>query len=112
MDGEKMARKSGITRCKGNSFRYDYDTCMVEYVFKATEENRKDNEEWLQKYNEPLWNIDDKGYIVLERIGLRPENWKNKEARMEYLQEWSYELNAECSALVADFVKYELPYYA
>ena len=87
-----MKKISGIYKRGGQLFRYNYEHCVVEYVCKASQEELADNEEWLRKYGRKLWEIDESGYITIESVGLRPENWKNKEARNEYLDEWLFEL--------------------
>lgn len=89
-----MAKMSGIYRYKKKLFRYNFDSCVVEWVSKPTAEEIKDNEEWHRKHGRDLWEIED-GMIVNDSIGLRPENWKNKEARNEYLDEWIFELQEE-----------------
>lgn len=87
-----MEKFSGIYKRDGFSFRYNFDRCLVEYVSKASKEELADNEEWQQKYGRNLWDIDENGYIVIDAVGLRPENWKNKEARDGYLDEWIFDL--------------------
>ena len=102
--------KSKVYKLNGKLFRYNFDRCTVEYVVKAGKEELKDEDEWMQKHGEPLFGIDHDGYMVIDSIGLSRENWKNREARDEYLSAWSMDLDAESSALVDSFVKYELPY--
>lgn len=92
-------------------FRYDYDRCVVEWISKANAEMRADDEEWMAKYGRPLWGIDEKGYTVIDAVGLRPENWKNVESRKEYLAEWCGDIAEECAYEAAYFEKYELPMY-
>ena len=104
-------KKSRVYKVEEKLFRYDYDNCIVEWVTKASKEELKDNAEWLEKYGKPLFDIDEHGYITNDGIGLRLENWKNKEVREEYLAEWANELNYEAECLVNDFIKYELKYY-
>lgn len=87
----KKGKFSGIYKRSGFSFRYDYDHCVVEVVSKAGAEEIADNEEWQSKFGKNLWDIDEAGYIVHDSVGLRPENWKNKEVRDEYLDEWIFE---------------------
>lgn len=57
-----MRKKSGIYKYNGKCFRYDYEHAIVEYVAKATAQEKKDNEEWIAKFGKPLWDIDESGY--------------------------------------------------
>lgn len=102
--------KSKPYKLNGKLFRYDFDRSVVEYIAKATAEDLADEAEWKAKYGRSLFNIDDDGYMVIDTVGLHVDNWKNKAARDEYLSGWCGDLDEESSALVADFVKYELPY--
>lgn len=104
-------KKSRVYKVGKHSFRYDYDNHVVECVEKADKEMLKDNEEWQKKYGKNLWDIDELGYVEFFSAGLMLENWKNQEARREYLEEWAAELDYEARCLAADFVKYELPKY-
>ena len=88
-------------------FRYDAERCVVQYVDKATPDMYEDDKEWMAKYGHPLWGIDNDGYIVLDSAGLSREHWNDKEARIEYLTEWSYEITAETDWLVADYMEHE-----
>ena len=87
------------------TFRYDEKNAIVEYVSKATPEMYADDEEWFAKYGKPLWGIDDDGYIVLDSAGLSREHWKNRESRIEYLTEWTYEIEDEVAYLMEEFVE-------
>lgn len=102
--------KSKVYKLDGRLFRYDFDNAVVEYIVKADNEYLKDNEEWLQKYGRPLFDIDHDGYIVLDSIGLSLENWQDREARNGYLESWAMDLDEEESRLGEDFIRYELPY--
>ncbi|MCI9505765.1 MAG: hypothetical protein HFF62_04130 [Oscillospiraceae bacterium] len=102
--------KSAIYEQGGKLFRYDFDNCVVEYVYKATDEDVQDEAEWLRDHDRPLYGIDDDGYMTLDSVGLSPENWKNKGLRREYLAQWIDDLDEEAQALARDFEKYELPY--
>lgn len=95
-----MRKKFGIYKYNGKCFRYDFENAIVEYVSKATAEEKKDNEEWTAKYGKPLWEIDESGYMIVDSIWLSRENWKDKEARNEYLEEYCYQLE--------DFIASEL----
>lgn len=86
---------SGITKVGGREFRYNYDKHLVEWVQKADAQILADNEDWQKKFGKNLWDVDETGYVVVYTVGLREENWKNKEARMEYLQEWTYDIEEE-----------------
>lgn len=92
-------------------FRFDFDTCTVEYIMKADEDDLKSDEDWKRTHGgRSLYGIGDDGYIVLNGIGLSRENWENKEARDGYLSAWCNDLDEELASMAADFVKYELPY--
>ena len=103
--------KSRTYRVGKHLFRYDFDECIVEEIAKADPEMLEDNREWQAKHGRDLWDIDEDGYIELRSVGLLPENWKDKEARTEYLEMWAEELDYETSWMVADFIKNELPLY-
>lgn len=77
-------------RYKGNDFAYDKKNNLLLYLYKDEE---------------------DGNYYEVEAIGLRPNNWKNKNVRDEYIEEYLDELNMEISYLANDFIKNELPYY-
>ena len=88
-------------------FRYDEKRSIVEYVDKATPDMYEDDKEWMEKHGHPLWGIDSDGYIVLDSAGLSREHWNDKEARIEYLTEWSWEISEEVDYLVKEYVEYE-----
>lgn len=92
-------------------FRYDFDNGMVEYICKADEEMLKDNEEWVAKYGKPLWDVDADGYCIVDAVGLRAENWKDKESRDCYLDTWLDDMREEFAYEMALFEKYEAPLY-
>lgn len=103
--------KSRAYKFRGKLFRYDFDNGMVEYIYKADADMRKDNREWMEKWNKPLWEIDEHGYFVADSVGLRRENWKNKENRDHYLGNWVDDMEEEFRCEMAMFEKYELPLY-
>lgn len=74
-----MKKYSRVVKVNGKRFRYNFDDCLVEYIY--TDRETKETE-------------------VVESIGLRVENWKNKEVRDEYLWEWAYELQDEIDYMV------------
>lgn len=78
-------------------FLYDEKNCIVQLVAKMNDEDKRENEEWKQKHNgRPLFDTDETGeYMILDGVGLRRENWKNKETRDMYLDEWNGELDEE-----------------
>jgi len=92
-------------------FRYDFTHCVVENIAKADEDDIKLDKEWKETHGYSLLDIDVEGYMILSVAGLSKENWRNKAARKEYLNEWIADIEEECSALAADFVKNELPLY-
>lgn len=103
--------KSKVCKVNGKLFRYDYDNSVVEYVYKLSDEEIQDELDWMEKHNgKPLVGMDEDGFSVVESVGLRRENWENKEARMEYLNVWADELDEEAAYLMDSFIKYELPY--
>ena len=102
--------KSNPVKVSGKLFRYDFDHSVVEYIIKADAETISEENEWKRKYGSPLFGIDAEGYIVCSTAGLSVGNWKDVDARREYLSEWASELSEEESCLAEDFVKNELPY--
>lgn len=94
--------KSKVYKFRGQFFRYDFKNGLVERLAKATDQERKDNEEWLAKYGKPLWKIDSEGYIEIEAVGLMRENWKRKAVRDEYLAEWIAEIEEDTAVMAAD----------
>lgn len=48
-----------------------------------------------------------KGTEVIDSIGLRLENWKDKESRTYYLQQWSEELEEEIWYMMKNELAYE-----
>lgn len=102
--------KSRHYKLNGKLFRYDFDCCVVEYIFEAGMEEITYEAEWKSKYGKGLYDIDDDGYIVLDTAGFQKDNWMNTESRNEYLAGWMVELDEESAALSANFVKHELPY--
>ena len=101
--------KTQIYKRGKRTFRYNFDEAIVEYVAKATKDMLEDNKEWQAKHGENLWDIDEDGYMVLDSAGLSRANWKNKESRDYYLDEWNYELDEELAYQTYLFEKYELP---
>lgn len=103
--------KSSPYKLNGKLFRYNFDTCIVEYIMKADKDDLETDEEWKRTHDgRSLLGIGGDGYIILDSIGLSRENWKNKEARDGYLSAWCNDLDDELASMEADFVKYELPY--
>ena len=101
--------KSKVYEQDGKLFRYNYDDAVVEYVYKATEEDKAEEAEWLAKHGCSLHHIDSDGYAVITSIGLRRDNWDHEELRREYIAQWIADLDEELRALTADFERYELP---
>jgi len=101
--------KSKVYEQDGKLFRYNYDDAVVEYVYKATEEDKAEEAEWLEKHGCSLHHIDSDGYAVITSIGLRRDNWDREELRLEYIAQWIADLDEELRALTADFERYELP---
>lgn len=90
----------------GKLFRYNYDDGVVEYIYKANAEMRKDNEEWMVEFGKPLWEIGEDGYFVADAVGLRSENWKDKESRDYYLDTWLVDMAEEFAYEMALYKKY------
>ena len=101
--------RSKVYEQDGKLFRYNYDDAVVEYVYKATEEDKAEEAEWLEKHGCSLHHIDSDGYAVITSIGLRRDNWDHEELRREYIAQWIADLDEELRALTADFERYELP---
>lgn len=100
----------GLYKLNGKLFRYNFTDCTVEYVQKADAETIASETDWMEHHNgDSLYGINTGGYIVLDTVGLRRENWEDREARKEYLTEWCAELDAELKSMMADFVRHELP---
>ena len=98
-----MRKKSGIYKRNGRCFRYDYEYGMVTLMIKATKEDREDNRRWQEKFGRDLWHISEDGYIEMESVGLCRENWKNREARDEYLDGWMQDMKEETDILAEQF---------
>lgn len=81
--GEK--RYSEIYNYRGKKFRYDYKDSIVEYGFI------NDESDFLGKEGE---------FIEVDCVGLRKENWENKGARNEYLNEWIIAIDYELQFLI------------
>jgi hypothetical protein len=77
---------------KAKLFLYEEKTATLYYVSRTTKEEIADNKEWEEKYNKPLFDTIGE-YTVIDNIGLRVENWKNKDVRNEYLYEYCTQLD-------------------
>ncbi len=98
--------KSKPIKLNERLFRYDYDTAQVEYIYKADAEMIAADKRWVKTYGHTLYGIDSKGFCVVGVVGLSKENWEDKEARLEYLQGWSDELDEEGAILAEQFEKW------
>lgn len=104
--------KTQIYKRGKRTFRYNFDEAIVEYISKADAEMIADDKEWKANHNgSSLWDIDEDGYITLDSAGLSRENWKHKESRNYYLDQWNDELDEEAAYQAYLFEKYELPLY-
>ena len=88
---EKMGKDadkkySNLYKYKGKAFAYDNENAIVEYVYVDPEDN---------------------SWIVLDEMGLSNDNWDNKEARDEYLDEYIAQLDDEANRLADDFIANE-----
>lgn len=86
-------------------FRYDFDECVVEYIYKASAEDIQEEKDWIAEHGRPLYHIDEQGYMVADEVGLRAENWKKKSVRDEYLAQYCDELDEEAAWLRYEFGK-------
>lgn len=84
---------------------FRWEDGIVSKVVPATADHLKDNEEWMEKYGDPLWDIKD-GFVEFSSAGLCRENWEDKEARTEYLLAWIDELEEESRILTEQFLKW------
>ena len=100
--------KSKPYKVSGKLFRYDFDSSTVEYISKAEPEDIEAEREWMERHDKPLYGIGADGYMVLDTIGLNRKNWENRAARDEYLSGWAVDLDAEATALAADFLRWEM----
>ena len=98
-------KRSRSYKRNGKLFRYNFDRCLVEWIVKPTSEMIADNKEWQAKFHKDLWNVED-GYTIIETVGLRTENWKNKESRDEYLDAWCDDLDEESEYLAHQYQMY------
>ena len=81
---------------KGKDFAYDKKHSIVMQIFK-------DDEEVEMMGDDAPWR-------ELEGVGLRRDNWDDKNLRNQYLDEWIMDIEAESAQLADDFMKYEYPY--
>ena len=98
--------KSKPIKLNERLFRYDYDTAQVEYIYKADAEMIAADKRWVKTYGHTLYGIDQDGFCVVGVVGLSRDNWENEEARGEYLQDWSDELDEEAAILSEQFKKW------
>ena len=77
---------SKVIKVGDKMFRYNYMNGEVEWVL--TDRTRKETS-------------------VVDSIGLRLENWKDKESRTYYLQQWSEELEEELWYMMKNELSYE-----
>lgn len=96
--------KSRPYKFAGKLFRYDFVHSLVEWISKADATMIADEKEWREKYGHSLYDIDEDGFAVVDTIGLHVDNWKHKETRDEYLDEWVQEISFECVQMVRDFI--------
>lgn len=82
---------------KGKEFAYDMDNALVIQLFR-------DDDEIAEMGNKAP-------YRELDAVGLSRSNWKNKEVRNEYLDEYIYDMDSYSSYAASEFVKNELPLY-
>lgn len=88
VDTKDRERYYPIYKYNGKEFTYDKKDKLVIFLFKDDEEIEN-----MGKTKAP-WR-------EMETAGLREENWKNKEARDEYLHEFCFDLDSETEELIA-----------
>ena len=88
VDTKDRERYYPIYKFNGKEFTYDKKDKLVIFLFKDDEEIEN-----MGKTKAP-WR-------EMETAGLREENWKNKEARDEYLHEFCFDLDSETEELIA-----------
>lgn len=71
---------SKIVRRRGRKFRYNYERRLIEWI------NKDNNGEWK----------------VINAVGLRKENWENKNLRDEYLFIWNVDIDDELRYMAMD----------
>lgn len=98
-----MAKVKSLYKYRGKTFRYDYENGLVSYLFKATDQEYKDNEDWRKSFGNDLWDIDEDGYIENQTVGLMRANWENREMRNSYLDMWIDEMEEEVAYLASEF---------
>ena len=87
-------------------FMYDEKNAIVNCVARMSAEEKTENEKWMESHNRPLFETDESGeYMILDGVGLRRENWKNKEVRDSYLDMWNDELDEEMAYMMDDLRK-------
>ena len=78
LDNDKYSK---VIKKDGKQFRYNYKDNVVEYIGEIDEEIE-----------------------ILDSVGLSKENWDNKEARDEYLDQYIMDLNEEESYMTKDLM--------
>lgn len=94
-----MSKYSRIYKVGNRRFRYNYEHCVIEYIAKADKQILKDNEEWIERHGYPLWEIDEKGYEVIDSIGCFLEDWKESPKGM--CEMWAGDIEEEMRCLMA-----------
>ena len=101
-----MAKKSSPYKYEGKTFRYDFQNHLVEYLYKASADEIREEQEWRDSHGgRHLIDIEDDGFVVVMAVGLREGNWRNKASRNEYLSEWIDDIDEEARILVAEATK-------
>lgn len=99
-----MVLKSKITEpyeFGGAYFRYNVTDTLVRHLYKASDEEVKNNDAWKAKYGKQLYHIDEYGFICIQSVGLSREHWFNQEVRDEYLAGYLAEYQVESEHLAA-----------
>lgn len=81
---------------KTRYFFYDEEEAIVYHAYKLSKQELAEREPWMDKYTTVV-----DGYELMDGVGLRRENWKNKAVRDEYLAEYCWELDEEMECLMA-----------
>lgn len=101
-----MREYSKVYKAGKRHFRYNYRLRVLEYVVKETAKRRRENEEWMQEFNEPMWNFVN-GVAVVDSIGLNLDNWRD--GPEYWCERYDSELSEELAYEAYFFEKYELP---
>lgn len=101
-----MKNYSNVITVGSRNFRYDYAAKEVQWVHKASEEDIKEEMEWLAESDEPLYGIDAEGYMVNETYSMPLEVWNDEGRRMAELRRINGRLEVELDYMINVFSNY------